>query len=262
MKRAKKTNISIRRRIAIYYNRFVLLIKLSLLTVICLFFFTDLFKVTKNQLLNSFYVFSSKHGFALQQVELLGNKNLSTKYLKDNLGADIGTPIFAINLKGIKHRLEKNIWVKNAIVERNLPSKITVFVTERDPIAIWQFEQKLYIIDSEGNLITQYKNQDGDNDFDELLHVVGPGANIYAQGLIESLDRYPELASKVVSAVRHGKRRWDLNIDQEITIKMPEDGFGKAYDYLHALDRGGKLFNQNYKTIDLRDPDKYYLEKY
>ena len=38
-------------------------------------------------------------------------RELSTKYLKDNLGADIGTPIFAINLKGIKHRLEKNIWV-------------------------------------------------------------------------------------------------------------------------------------------------------
>ena len=43
---------------------------------------------------------------------------------------------------------------------------------------------------------------------------------------------------------------------------MPDKGFSEAYDYLHALDKKGKLFNQNYKVINLKDPSKYYMEKH
>jgi hypothetical protein len=41
---------------------------------------------------------------------------------------------------------------------------------------------------------------------------------------------------------------------------MPENGFNTAYNYLNLLNQKDKLFGQNYKLLDLRDPEKYYFE--
>ena len=95
-----------------------------------------------------------------------------------------------------------------------------------------------------------------------LPHVVGSDANIYANKLIEDIGKFPELASKVVSSIRYGERRWNLNLQQNITIKMPENGFEEALKYVVELNKASKLFDKNYKTIDLRDKNKYYIEKF
>jgi len=258
----KKTNISLKRKIALFYNRSMLLVKLSVVVLICLFIFTDLFQNAKKQILDSFYSFSSSYGFTFQKVDIAGNKNMSTDDITTSLGIQVGDPIFALNMSDIKSRLEENVWVKDVIIERRLPSTISIFVNERTPIAIWQFQQKLYLIDLEGNRITKYKNQSNNNDFGELLHVVGSDANIYAQNLLNALAPYQELKSKIIYAVRHGKRRWDIILDQKITVKMPEDNSTHAYEYLYKMYDSGKLFDQNYKTVDLRDSEKYYIKKY
>ena len=258
MKKSRKANISLRRRVAVYYQRFMFLLKLSLLIFVCLLVFTNLFKVFKDNIRTTFYETLAHYGFVLQNVIIDGQKNTLSKDIIDMLGADKGAPIFAINIEEVKDRLEGSPWVKGAIVERRLPSTIYIAVIERLPIAIWQFKRKLYLVDAEGNCISKYEGKG----FEELIQVVGQDANIYAQNLIGDLNRYPELASKVKSAVRYGQRRWNLNLEQGVTIKMPEENFGKAYDYLHLLDKNQKLFDQDYKMLDLRDANKYYLEKY
>ena len=258
MNKSKKANISLRRRVAICYQRFMLLLKLSLLIFVCLFVFTDMFKVFKDRVCATFYKISANYGFVLQNVIIDGQKNTPSKDIIDMLGADKGTPIFAINMEEVKDKLEGSAWVKGAIIERRLPSTIYIAVIERLPIAIWQFKHKLYLVDAEGNRISKYEGKG----FGELIQVVGQDANIYAQNLIDDLNRYPGLGSKIKSAVRYGQRRWNINLEQNITVKMPEEKFGEAYDYLQLLDKNKKLFDQNYKMLDLRDSNKYYLEKY
>lgn len=255
--RAKKPNISFRRKMTIYYYRLVLTFKLSLLLLVGLFFFTDLFKGFKHDMRHKFYQASAHYGFVLENVIIEGQKNMPSKDIISILGSKKGDPIFEINLRGTKNKLENHIWVKAAIVERRLPSSIYIAVHERTPIAIWQFKGKLYVVDAEGNRISKLKGKG----FRELIHVVGQDANIYAQSLIENLNRHPKIASKVRSAVRYGGRRWNLNLQQSIVVKMPEHGFAKAYRYLGLLNKKGVLFNQGYKMLDLRDRNKYYLEK-
>ena len=120
--------------------------------------------------------------------------------------------------------------IKAALVERRMPKTIYIAIIERKPIAIWQFEKKLYLIDEEGNRIS---NKDIEK-FSKLLQVVGSDANVYAQNLVMELSKHPELAKRITSAVRYGERRWNLNLEQGITVKMPEDDFQKAYNYLNA----------------------------
>lgn len=256
-KKQNKSRIFLRRRIIIWLNRTIFVLKISALILLCLLVFTDYFKSYTNKIRNNFNNFTANYGFVLKNVIIQGRENTNYKEIINALGADKGTPIFSIDIDGVKSRLEDTPWIKTVIIERRLPSTIYIAMSEREPIAIWQFKQKLYIIDAEGNRITKY-NGEG---FADLIHVVGQDANVYASNLIADINVYPDLASKIRSAVRYGNRRWNLHFDQDIVVKMPEINFHKAYKYLYTLNKNNNFFNQNYKTLDLRDSQKYYIEQ-
>lgn len=254
----KKGSISLRRRAIIYYKRLVLLLKLLLVIFALLLMFTNMFKNFTDAFCERVSEEFAKYGFSLSDVVIEGQKNASIAEVVEIIASDKGAPIFTVKLDEIRERLESHIWIKSAIVERRLPDTIYVAVIERTPIAIWQFKQKLYVVDAEGNCITKYTGEG----FEDLIQVVGQDANIYAKSLIDELHKYPGLAEKVRSAVRYGNRRWNLNLDQKITVKMPENNFAAAYDYLYSLHKKQKLFDLNYKVLDLRNANKFYLEKY
>lgn len=255
--RLKKSNISLRRKLLLYYGRFRLVLKILVLSLLFLFIFSDFFKSYKDQLVKFLYTESVKYGFGITTVEIEGQKNSSVGDIVSSIGVKRGESVFSVNLSDVKTKLEENTWIKSAIVERKMPSTIYVAVSEVKPIAIWQYNYKLFLIDSEGNKITNYEKG-----FNELLHVVGQDANIYAANLIEELNQFPHLERRVKSAIRHGQRRWDLNFDDEFTVKMPEKSRKKGYEYLAKLHKKDKLFGQKYKMIDLRNSSKYYVEKY
>lgn len=253
-----KANIPLQRKLWMYYGRLIIMLKLTIILFIIVFFSTNIFNKYKIIAQDKFLHLSADCGLVLENVVIEGQKNTPLKEIIDVIGADKGAPIFSIDIKTLKEKLEENFWIKTAIVERRLPNTIYIGIVEQNPIAIWQFEQKLYIIDSEGRRISAYNGEK----FSNLLQVVGSDANIYASNLIDELNKYPNLASKVASAVRYGQRRWNLNFKDNITVKMPESHFASAYEFLSSLDKNNKLFDQSYKMIDLRDPTKYYTEKY
>lgn len=253
-----KVTISIKRRLSLYYLRFITLIKITILLTFALILFTDLLNKPKQKLLDIFVGKTAEAGLIFKHLVIEGQVNITEKEIIEAIGADYGIPVYSLNINDIRKRIEDNSWVKMALVERKLPDTLFVSIVERIPIAIWQFKQKLYLIDEEGNRISSQNIEK----FGDLIHVVGQDANVYARSLYEDLDKHPSLAKKVVSAVRYGQRRWDLNLEQKINVKMPEKGFEEAYDYLNSLNKEGKLFDQNYKVINLKDPGKYYIEKH
>jgi cell division protein FtsQ len=254
----KKANIPLRRKLAVVYIRVVFFIKITLVVLLSSFFFTSYFVPVRQEMIQNIYEFTSDIGFRLENVLIEGQYNTKEEDILATLNADKSTPILSLNLEAIKNNLQRNPWIKNvAIIERRLPNTIYIRLIERVPIAIWQFNEKVFLIDEEG-----YKITADIGIFTNLPHVVGSDANIYTSKLIQDLARHPELAKKITSSVLYGKRRWNLNLEQDITVKMPDSGFDRALDYLAGLDMKNLLFNQHYKTIDLRDSSKFYIEKY
>lgn len=257
-KKFKKPNIPLRRKIAIFTSKFTLFFKVFLIFLVYLLLFTKYLNFIKQEINQAIYEITADFGFNLENVLIEGQVNTKAQDILGTLNADTGTSILSIDIDEVKHTLEQNSWIKKTLVERRLPSTIYIGVIERVPIAIWQINQKLYLIDNEGYKIT---NSNIEN-FAHLLQVVGPDANIYAKDLLDDLNMHPELTSKIISAVRYGERRWNLNFQQQITVKMPENDFNQALDYLAELQKAGKFFDQNLKMLDLRNSSKYYLERY
>jgi len=260
-KQSKKVIIEFKRKWLVLYKRIILFIKVNIILFISLLIFTDYLNLYVQKLRHELHLVTTKHGLTLENIIIEGKIHTSYHDILQAINTNKGAAILSINLEQIKNCLEQNIWVKQAIVERRLPSTICVSLIEKKPIAIWQFKGKLYLIDATGNCITKY-NHAIDIDLSLLLHVVGCDANIYANALLSDIKTHPNLMSRIKSAVRYGNRRWNLYMDQDLIVKMPEQNFKLAYQYLYLLNSANKLFNQGYKILDLRDPNKFYLERH
>jgi cell division protein FtsQ len=140
---------------------------------------------------------------------------------------------------------------------RKLPNTISIRIWERKPIAIWQYNKKLFLIDDEG-----YPIRHDVNDFVSLPHFVGDGANLYAANLLSKIARQTKLSDNLRSIVRIGNRRWDFILKNGATIKMPEKKFDAALDTLEEKYMDSLIIENNIKVLDMRDDEKYYIEQY
>lgn len=215
-------------------------------------------QIESRTLLDNFYAKTAKKGFKFNNLVISSIKNTPKDAVLASVKVKPGTPLLAVNIKEIQENVKKIDWVKTAIVERKFPDTIYIGVLERKPIAIWQNNYKMHLITEDGVIIAT----DDIQAFNHLLLVVGSDAHLYARKLIEDINKNPGLVKYVISATRYGERRWNLILSENITVKMPETDFNRAWNYLNKLYKHNKLFGQNYKVIDLRDSHKYYVEKH
>jgi cell division protein FtsQ len=66
----------------------------------------------------------------------------------------------------------------------------------------------------------------------------------------------PALFARVRDAVRVRDRRWDIELDNGMTVRLPEQGADVAWRHLAIMDREQKLLDKALVSIDLRLPDR------
>ena len=191
-------------------------------------------------------------GLRAEIVILHGRRNESKKDIQKALGIRIGAPLLSIDLDTARTRLEALPWIRAASVQREFPDTVRIRIVERRPLAIWQQQNKHYLIDEEGTVITSEILQT----FENLLVLVGKNAPLRAGALINVLEREPELQKRVDAAVRVGDRRWNIRMDNGTYIRLPEKNAVAAWDRFAKLERQYKLLSKDLVSIDLRIPDQ------
>lgn len=191
-------------------------------------------------------------GLRAEKVILHGRRNESKKDIQKALGIRIGAPLLSIDLDTARTRLEALPWIRAASVQREFPDTVRIRIVERRPLAIWQQQNKHYLIDEEGTVITSNILQT----FENLLVLVGKNAALRAGALINVLEREPELQKRVDAAVRVGDRRWNIRMDNGTYIRLPEKNAVAAWGRFAKLERQYKLLSKDLVSIDLRIPDQ------
>jgi cell division protein FtsQ len=194
-------------------------------------------------------------GFEVEQVYVAGRYQTDRQTLIEALGIAIHQPIFDVSLETARLRVESLPWVRTASVERRLPNTIVLRIEERVPLALWQNEGKVTVVDDDGRVIDGARPQD----FRELLLVVGPDAPGMAADLISVMELVPDLKRRVTAAVRIGGRRWNLKLDDGIDVHLPETGLDGALLRLADLDKAQQLLARDVEEVDLRLPDRLVL---
>lgn len=179
---------------------------------------------------------------------------------KDEIAAAIdverGDAILAIDPHLVKDRLEAIRWIRSAVVERRLPDTIFVHIEERQPLAQWQRSGELSLVDKEGFVIQETVPPR----FAALPVIVGPDAPENFPALQAILASQPHLQERVRAAVRVGGRRWNLRVDRDIEVLLPEDNPQAAWDRLAELDFETRLLERQISAVDLRITDRLVLK--
>lgn len=195
-------------------------------------------------------------GLTVQSVVLEGRAETARTDIIRMLGIKRGTLMKDVDVDEARARLEALPWVRSAEVRRVWPDRIYVRVVERKPVAIWQSEGELAVLDRTGHAIS---GQDVTR-FTNLPLVVGKGADRAAPGLLDLLARQPQLRDHVKAAVRVGDRRWNLRLDNGVEVRLPEEGAEAALAELVRLAREQDILSRDIKAIDLRFPDRLIVK--
>lgn len=244
-----------RRRVQKYLPRrparFFALVALGGATLVVGLGMADLFD-HGSRLQTAMFATTGAFGLSVQDVEVEGRTMTPADDLLRSIDVARGTPILSVSPERARARLESLPWVKSATVERRLPDAIFVHLTERQPLALWQRNGKLALIDTEGVIVTT-EHLDR---YSSLLLVVGEEAPPHAQALIDILKTQPELMKRVNSAVRVADRRWNLQMDSGIAVELPEDNVADAWAHLAEIEKSHALLARDIQSVDLRLGDR------
>lgn len=211
---------------------------------------------TTNRIERGFYTASADAGFHVQNLIIDGRINTDRSQLKALVDIAPGDPIFATNLPDIERKLEQVSWVKDALVERRLPDTLYINIKERSPLALWQRQGKLSVVDAEGVVLTDRVL----DRFRDLPIIVGEEAPQRAPELVAMIQAEPALKARLESAKWIGGRRWDLYLKNGIAIRLPEDDQGQAIARLSHAQKSGGLMDRQIEAIDLRDPVRIVVQ--
>jgi cell division protein FtsQ len=191
---------------------------------------------------------TAQTGFAIREVSVAGRSRTDPEELRCLLNVEEGAPIFGFDPAMAATRIASISWVEDVRIRRSLPDKITVNLTERVPVAMWQNDGSLAVIDREGRVLTR----DNLEEFSYLPLVIGKDAHKHIAALSVMLNAEPELTKYLESAVRIGERRWDLLLTGGTRVKLPEHAPEFALAALMKMHKDEKILDHQWISIDLR----------
>ncbi len=263
----KKTNTKKRSKRnlekALLYLRFLKILKITFHIFIFLFVIYIIFLFKKEEALfkiknNLSNIYSNLiYNDICTNIEINGVEMVNVKDLEEKI-----YDFCSLDNKNNLSLLAKNIladpWIKNLSIKREIPDTLIINIEEFLPFAIWKTDNNIHLIDEEGKIILIPEHDV--RKFSYLIIVAGDGAKDNIYSLFNMLSSNSSLFSRIKSALFIGKRRWNLELDNGIIVKMPEENLMTAWTRLDKIlsINGSEI---DIKSIDLRNSNKVFIEK-
>jgi cell division protein FtsQ len=209
------------------------------------------FRGTLDGVAQRLVAWSGQTGLVVGKVVVEGRRWTPPEALRSQLDIRLGMPLLAVDTAAARDRLETLAWVERAGVTRLLPDAVQIRLLERQPLALWQRDGRFEVIDRAGAVI-EGGLHDHPDEYGHLRVLVGDGAPQEAASLFALLSTEPALSSRVVAATRVGERRWNVHLDHDVEVWLPERDVLGAWRTLADKARDDALLERAVTVIDLR----------
>lgn len=198
-------------------------------------------------------------GFEVKNVRVSGIENAPRLAIYSAVLEGRTNSMLAIDLDDVRTRLMSNPWVLDVSVARRLPDTLDVSVRERKPVAVWQHQGRLSVVDLYGRVLDGRRAKQ----FVHLPIIVGPSANQHTLSLFTMLSIHPELARRMDAATWVGGRRWDLRFRSGELLMLPEgeDASRRALERFAEIERRAGLLGRGFARFDMRQEDRIYTRR-
>jgi cell division protein FtsQ len=166
---------------------------------------------------------------------------------------DFPVSSFDIDLVDMQARIAALEAVAAVKVHVRSGGELTVEVIERVPVALWRDAQGLQMIDADGFRVAPL---DARADRPDLPLLAGGGVEKQVAEALAILAAAEPIAPRVRGLLRVGERRWDLILDRDQRVMLPEIAPVAALERVIALDEAQDLFEREIALIDMRNPER------
>ncbi len=163
---------------------------------------------------------------------------------------------FRVDLEELRGAITTIDAVADAELRINAARELEIRLTEREPAVVWRDRTGLLLLDGEGHRIARLAARHARPD---LLLIAGEGAQAHVPEALALLDVAAPVAERLRGLVRVGERRWDVVLDRDQRILLPETGATAALERVMALDRAQDLLARDVAIVDLRLPARPVL---
>jgi cell division protein FtsQ len=204
---------------------------------------------------------SAEAGFGISEVHITGNGRTPYRQVLEVLAMQPGQSIFSPDLWSAQRKLSALEWIASAEIHRRYPDAIFVTLVEKRPFALWQAptdahgEAPIWVVERNGKLITTHEVEK----FRRLPKLVGLGAPENSADLVDAVRAHRAIAARIAAYSRVGQRRWNLILDDGVTVQLPEAGWQKELDALEHLIIDNGVLERDITQIDLRSPTHYFF---
>lgn len=182
------------------------------------------------------FAFSS-NAFRIEQVSVVGTHNQVLINAIQRMGMQ-GQNIFLLDVNGLTAHIESYSRVETVSLSKNWPNQLTVNVTERTPVLLWQTGQGTYSVDNQGVVIAPLSETSG---ADHLTTIIDT----------RSMGKSTRNTGKTVAAIQPGTH---LNTNEvafalAILNRVPQltgiTSFKLRYDSATNAGSAGAMSNQS-----------------
>lgn len=193
--------------------------------------------------------FEARPEFRVSLARIEGASDDLAEAVREKLALPLPMSSFDIDLDAARARIEVLDAVKSADLRVRSGGILQVTITERKPVAVWRTEDGLLLVDETGRRVAGLVSR---ADRPDLPLIAGVGADGATPEALDLIAAAGPLAPRMRGLVRVGERRWDLVLDRNQRVLLPEKNPVQALERLLALDQAQDLMNRDILTVDLR----------
>ncbi len=193
----------------------------------------------------------NREEFQVRMMAIEGASPAVDKALRGMLPVELPASSFEIDLPALRLQIMQLDAVESIDLRIKPGGILSAVVKERVPALLWRHARGIDMLDANGHRVASVTSRETRRD---LPLIAGEGADLHTREALALFDAAGPILPRVRGLVRRGERRWDLVLDHDQRILLPEEGAVVALEAVVARDRAEDMLGRDMSVVDLRNP--------
>ena len=193
--------------------------------------------------------FVERPEFMIKVASIDGSSDELANEIREILPLDFPVSYFDLDIKYLHKVVNEIPAVASAAIKISAGGVMQINVAEKSPSFIWRKDNIMSVIDETGSFIRIANSR---VDYPKLPLVVGEAADLAVSEISSLMQANEYFKDHVRAFIRVGERRWDLILENNVRIMLPQREFLAAFDRLLLMNEAGSLLSGRLSNIDMR----------
>lgn len=197
--------------------------------------------------------FQQRPEFMVSAMSIDGADERITEEVRASLPINFPVSSFDLDLEVMRQTVEALNGVQKATLRVQPGGILNIEVVPRIPAAVLRQDEELRLIDAQGHFVAALGAR---SDRADLPLIAGDGARDQIAEALALFTAAGPLAPQILGLVRMGERRWDVILDQDRRILLPEQNAVTALERVVVMVQAQRLLERDVLVVDMRNEDR------